>query len=124
MCRQAPIISHMLFVDDTYFYYKADMNEASKVLEVLKSYEKALGQIANSDKSSIFFGSNIIPYNRDMVCQVLQMTEADERSKCLGLPNILGKKKSVILGFLKKKVHRRIRSRIPSIYRNPVRKPW
>lgn len=45
-----------------------------------------------------------------MVCQLLQMPEADDRTKYLGLPNILGKNKSSVLGYLKGKVAERIRS--------------
>lgn len=39
----ASIISHMLFADDSYLYCKATITEASKVLEMLNTYEKALG---------------------------------------------------------------------------------
>lgn len=44
------------------------------------------------------------------MCQALQMGEADKQSKYLGLPNILGRNKSVILGYLKDKVKTRIQS--------------
>lgn len=38
------------------------------------------------------------------------MGEATENSKYLGLPNVLGRNKSVIFGFLKDKVRDKIRS--------------
>ncbi|WOG89983.1 hypothetical protein DCAR_0209224 [Daucus carota subsp. sativus] len=110
VCRSAPVVSHMLFADDSYFYVKADTTEASKVIELLNIYEKASGQKINNDKSSVFFSSNVIQYNRQDICQVLQMGEADEHCKYLGLPNIIGRNKTAILGFLKEKVHTRIRS--------------
>lgn len=53
-CRNSPIISHMLFADDSYFYCKADTEDASKVVEMLKVYEKAFGQKVNGGKSSFF----------------------------------------------------------------------
>lgn len=62
-CR-APVISHMFFVDDSYFYCKADNSEALKVMELLDIYEKTVGQKINKGKSSVFFSSNIIQYNR------------------------------------------------------------
>lgn len=54
ICRRAPVISHMLFVDDSYFYCKAETSEARRVLELLAAYEKASGQKINATKSSIF----------------------------------------------------------------------
>lgn len=71
MCRNTPTISHMLFADDSYFYYKADASEAAKVIELLNTYELASGQKINREKSSVFFSSNVIEYNRQLVCQVL-----------------------------------------------------
>lgn len=38
------------------------------------------------------------------------MVEADEKSKYLGLPSILGRKKTALLGYLKEKVMKRIQS--------------
>lgn len=89
ICRKAPTITHMLFADDSYFFCQADTNEASKVLEVLRIYEKALGQQLNKGKSSVFFSSNVIHYNRQLVFQMLHMAEADGHSTYLGFPNIL-----------------------------------
>ncbi|XP_074374116.1 uncharacterized protein LOC141714498 [Apium graveolens] len=70
----------------------------------------ASGHKVNFGKSSIFFSSNITASNREEVCRELQMNEADERSKYLGLPNMLGRKKSALLDFLKDKVHNRVRN--------------
>lgn len=100
----------MLFADNSYFYCKADVIEAKKVLELLDIYEKASGQKVNKSKSSIFFSTNVIQYNRQLVCQELQMVEADEHSTYLGLPNVIGRNKTTIMGFLKEKVNNRIKS--------------
>ncbi|XP_074373929.1 uncharacterized protein LOC141714300 [Apium graveolens] len=48
VCRRALVISHMLFADDVYFYCKADVQEAFKVLQLLEIYEAASGQQAKS----------------------------------------------------------------------------
>lgn len=110
ICRQAPIVSHMLFMDDSYVYCKARKEEAIKVLELLHIYEKESGQKVNLEKSSVFFSTNVISYNRSMICHELHMIEASEQSKYLRLPNILGRNKSAILEFLKDKVSARVRS--------------
>lgn len=43
VCRKAPDITHMLFADDSYVFYRATRKEASKVLEMLGKFEKASG---------------------------------------------------------------------------------
>lgn len=55
ICRCAPVISHMFFAEDSYFYCKAEVGEARRVLELLEVYEKASGQKINNSKSSVFF---------------------------------------------------------------------
>lgn len=103
-------MSHMLFADDSYFYCKAKVEEARKVLELLAIYESESGQKVNVEKSSVFFSTNVITGNKSNICNELKMVEADGKSKYLGLPNILGRNKSSILGYLKNKVQERIRS--------------
>lgn len=104
VCRRAPIVSHMFFADDIYFFCKADSLEAMKVVQLLDIYEQASGQRVNKGKSYIFFSSNVIQYNRQNIYRLLQMVEADEHSRYLGLPNVLGRNKTALLGFLKEKV--------------------
>ncbi|XP_074374335.1 uncharacterized protein LOC141714732 [Apium graveolens] len=105
ICRRAPTISHMLFADDSYLYCKAETGEALKVMELLNYYERASGQRINRDKSTVFFSANVISYNKESVCQVLRIPEADDKARYLGLPNILGRNKTVIFGYLKDRVN-------------------
>ncbi|KAL8098499.1 hypothetical protein AgCh_031317 [Apium graveolens] len=100
----------MLFADDSYLYCKADMEEAGRVLELLSVYEKASGQRINRSKSTVFFSANIIPYNKERICQLLQIPEADQSTKYLGLPNIIGRNKSAIFGYLRDRVNATIHS--------------
>ncbi|KAM6557117.1 hypothetical protein CsatB_004136 [Cannabis sativa] len=106
----APTISHMLFADDSYIYCRATEEEAQNVLRLLNLFEAASGQRVNYAKSSIFFSANTPMDLRDRLCNRLGMVAADENSFYLGLPCIMGRKKTAILGFLKEKMEKRILS--------------
>lgn len=75
-----------------------------QVNDLLQVFEEASGQRVNVSKSLILFSSNVSNEIKKTVCQTLQMTEADENYKYLGLPNLVGRNKSSVLGFLKEKV--------------------
>lgn len=94
----------MLFADGSYLFGKAETGKAHKILELLNVYEQASGQRINRDKSTVFFSANIIQYNKEMICQALHIKEADNSSKYLGLPNIMGRKKTVVFGYLRDRV--------------------
>lgn len=64
----------------------------------------------NCGKSSVFFSSNVADDRKLEICTQLQMQEAGERSTYLGLPSILGRNKSTLLGYLKEKIDKKIRS--------------
>uniref|UniRef100_A0A803NG08 RNase H type-1 domain-containing protein n=1 Tax=Cannabis sativa TaxID=3483 RepID=A0A803NG08_CANSA len=59
-------------------------------------------------KSSIFFSKNTDDRVKHNICTILGMSEANEQSTYLGLPNTMGRNKNAILGFLKEKMQRRI----------------
>ena len=41
--RIAPIISHLFFADDCFFFFKANMLECANIRDCLKAYERASG---------------------------------------------------------------------------------
>uniref|UniRef100_A0A803PLI3 Reverse transcriptase domain-containing protein n=1 Tax=Cannabis sativa TaxID=3483 RepID=A0A803PLI3_CANSA len=108
VARGAPIISHMLFADDSYVYCKANGTEAANVLHLLSVYERASGQKVNFDKSSVFFSNNTRDDVREYICNFLGVSAASENSTYLGLPCTMGRSKKAILGFLKEKMRKKI----------------
>ncbi|XP_074342149.1 uncharacterized protein LOC141679584 [Apium graveolens] len=81
MARGSPILSHMLFADDSYIYYAATSDSTTQVLNVLDIYELASGR-----------------------------SEVDECIKYLGLPNVIGRNKSSALGYLTDRMQHRVES--------------
>uniref|UniRef100_A0A803NUT6 Reverse transcriptase domain-containing protein n=1 Tax=Cannabis sativa TaxID=3483 RepID=A0A803NUT6_CANSA len=54
----APIVSHLLFADDSFLYCKATDREVSNVQRMLEVFANASGQRVNFEKSSVFFSTN------------------------------------------------------------------
>ncbi|XP_060965763.1 uncharacterized protein LOC133034618 [Cannabis sativa] len=104
----APRVSHMLFADDSYLYCQASEVEAHRVRKLLTKFERASGQEVNLSKSSIFFSTNTTTTVRNVISQRLQMSIATEDSFYLGLPSTMSRKKTVVLGYLKDKVRKRL----------------
>lgn len=84
------------------------MEEASRVLEMLKIFEDAAGQKVNRDKSSVFFSKNTNLEDKDRVLSSLEMRMSDDNSLYLSLPSIIGHNKFVVFGRLKYKMWARI----------------
>ncbi|KAL8113674.1 hypothetical protein AgCh_020839 [Apium graveolens] len=87
VCKRAPSISHMLFVDDSYFYYKAGESEVQKMVEILTKFELASEQKVNLSKSSVFFSTNTRTDARHQLCSTLQI----EEEKMIGGKEVLVK---------------------------------
>ncbi|XP_030478206.1 uncharacterized protein LOC115695268 [Cannabis sativa] len=87
----APSVSRMLFVDDSFLYYKATNGEMNRVLQLLRMFATATGQHVNFRKSSVFFSTNTSSNMRQTICTTLGIHEATEHNKYLGLPSIVGR---------------------------------
>lgn len=78
--------------------------------EILQVFEEASGQQVNLMKSSVVFSSNVGRNEKEKICQVLQMGEADGNATYLGLPNMVGQNKSRVFGYLKGKMKHKVQS--------------
>ncbi|XP_074346544.1 uncharacterized protein LOC141685334 [Apium graveolens] len=58
IARGAPAISHLLFADDCYFFFKAEGVEANVMKRILNRYENISGQMVNYSKSALTFSAN------------------------------------------------------------------
>ena len=57
--RGTSSISHLLFVDDSLFFFNASKQECCKMQSILGEYEKISGKVVNFQKSGIFFSGNV-----------------------------------------------------------------
>lgn len=109
MARESYHILHMFFADDCYIFYKADKEATNRIIHLLNVFERVSRQKISVDKSSVFFSSNVNGVTKQDVCEVLRFCESDNNIHYLGLPNIIWRNKSVMLGYLKERIQDRVR---------------
>jgi hypothetical protein len=59
ICRGAPFVSHLLFADDCFLFFKAEESQAHAMKNILTVYEVVSGQAINLPKSEIYCSRNV-----------------------------------------------------------------
>lgn len=106
----APEVTHLLFADDRFLFFKAQVNEVLKIKSILEEYADQSGQSINFQKSGIFYSSNV-RRDRQLEFSELPGVQNDiSNSNYLGLPALIGRSKKRTFGFLKEKISRRLQA--------------
>lgn len=108
VARGVPTISHLLFADDCYLFFKATLAKANVMKRILNRYENISGQVINYNKLSLTFSPNTSLENRLEVCGQLGVKEAETPGRYLDIPMHIGRNKGVEFGFLVDKVERKL----------------
>lgn len=104
----APTISHLLFADDCYFFFKATEREAGVMKNILDRYERESGQMINYNKSTVMFSPNTTEENRQSVHSLLGVREVHEPGNYLGMPMNIGRRKIANFSFLVERVEQKL----------------
>jgi hypothetical protein len=59
ICRGAPRVTHLLFADDCFLFFKACERQAQTMKNILCLYEAASGQAISLPKSEVFYSRNV-----------------------------------------------------------------
>lgn len=105
-----------------YFFFKANMEETTGVIECLNNYEAVSGKNVNFDKSSISFSVNVSNDLKNSICEVLGVTYTTDHGKYLGLPYLIGRNKYEVFDFIKEKAWQRMNGWKISCCRGLVRR--
>ncbi|XP_024039324.1 uncharacterized protein LOC127898872 [Citrus sinensis] len=97
-------ISHLLFADDSLVFSAASVTECKHLKGIFDRYAKALGQIFNFDKSSMFFGGNIPEEQKAAIRNIFNLKVVSKYEKYLGLPSMKRRKKTSFFREVKLKV--------------------
>ncbi|PNX94585.1 ribonuclease H [Trifolium pratense] len=110
VCRGAPSLSHLLFADDCFLFFRADVGEAQNMKKILNDYERASGQAINYAKSEVYFSRNTPNNIKAQVSDILGVNEVMGTSRYLGMPSMIGRNKKAMFGYLKDRMWKKIQS--------------
>ncbi|KAL8115005.1 hypothetical protein AgCh_021723 [Apium graveolens] len=110
VARGAPSITHLLFADDCYLFFKAKQTEAQNMWSILQKYEKISGQMINFGKSDIVFSPNTCDMERTRICVILGVNEKERPGKYLGMPMYVGRSKKEVFGFISDKIQSKLQA--------------
>ncbi|CAJ2636114.1 unnamed protein product [Trifolium pratense] len=110
ICRNAPIISHLLFADDCFLFFRASDSEAVIMKNILSTYEAASGQAINLQKSEIYCSRNVSSAIQNSVSNILGVQQVLGTGKYLGLPSMVGRSRKATFRFIKDRIWKKINS--------------
>lgn len=99
-----PILSHLLFADDSLIFIEASIPNASQLNDILHRYELASGQQINKRKSSIFFSKGVCLDTQDALVSTLGICKGDGTGHHLGLPYMTGRSKRAVFSYVRNRV--------------------
>ncbi|KAA3467448.1 reverse transcriptase [Gossypium australe] len=101
-------INHLFFADDCILFGDASHQGAEAVRDILKEYELLSGQRVNFKKSLIYFGANVNNEVKESITNMLGIRMAHNSEKYLGLPMMVGCKKSWAFAIFSDRFRKRI----------------
>lgn len=108
--QNAPEVTHLVFTDDSFLFFKATTEEATYIKNILAKYEEASGQSVNFQKSGVMFSSNVRRDKQRKLSEILEVHNDISNGNYLGLPSLVGRSKKRAFGFIKERVCKRIQS--------------
>ena len=109
MAPSAPAINHLLFADDSLLLFKASVEGANEVSNLLNVYCNASGQRINNEKSSIFFSKGCPLGMRDNVKQIFNVQNESLSAKYLGLPTEVVQSKNGNFKYIRDRIWEKIK---------------
>ena len=79
-------ISHLFFADDLMLFAKANKAGVESIKKVLSQFCNDFGQLVSMKKSCVYFSPNVLPNVKEVICDVLDISETSCIGKYLGFP--------------------------------------
>lgn len=109
LATSCPSVHHLLFADDSLLLCTANASEAKEVMECLRLYGEASGQVVNLEKSSVIFGARISNTTKEEVRNIIGIHKEGGEGYYLCLPECFSGSKTKLMSFIKEKLQGRLR---------------
>ena len=110
VCGEAPPVTHLLFADDCFLFFKACANQAQVMKDILTAYEVASGQAISLPKSEIYYSRNVPDTLRHSITHIMGVQAVLGTGKYLGLPSMIGRDRTSVFAYIKDRVWQKINS--------------
>ena len=108
ICRGPPKVTNLMFANDSLLFCQASRDEGETITEILQTYERALGQSINLEKSLVYFSSNTSERQKGQILEALGVQEVDRFESYLGLPTLIGRAKYSTFSYLKDRIWKKL----------------
>lgn len=103
-----PAISHLLFVDDSIFFTRAERKSVNALKSMLQIYCQGSGQKVNLQKSSLLFGQNCPVNIKQMVMDSLEVQKETLQANYLGMHIHVGRSRTSTFNYISENVWKRV----------------
>lgn len=108
VCRGAPYINYLLFVEDSLIFCKASSSSSNSLKDLLNSYARALGQSINTEKTTMVFSENMDGVVKSGIMFSWGGSNTQQFKKYFGLPPLVGRSKKKAFPEIKTKLWQRL----------------
>lgn len=115
-CLNGPVISHLLFVDDSIIFCDAREEELVYIKIVLNCFELASGEKINYSKSTIMFSKKVTRDKRIFLSSILEVNNVEDFGKYLGVPFVFSRNKSKDFGYIMDRVGKSVQGWKSSLF--------
>ncbi|XP_024630887.1 uncharacterized protein [Medicago truncatula] len=108
VCRGAPPVTHLLFADDCFLFFKTTENQAQVMQSILTTYEAAFGQSISLPKSETFYSRKVPENMKYSITNIMGVRAVLGTGKYLGLPSMIGRNHTAVFSYVKDRVWQKI----------------
>jgi len=104
ICRAAPWVSQLLFLDDCFLFLKVEAAQAQIMKNILVTYEAVSGQAISLPKSYILCSRNVVVDMKYIITNILGVQVVLGTRKYLDLPSMVGRDRNITFSYIKDRV--------------------
>ncbi|KAK9713374.1 hypothetical protein RND81_06G023600 [Saponaria officinalis] len=106
--NRAPMLSHLLYADDSIIFARTRSEEAREIKRILTVYERASGQTISFDKTTICFSKSVGAAKRTELAAFFGVRFVEYQDRYLSLPTVIGRSKRGVTEIIREKLEKKL----------------